>query len=159
RAFLSRSRLKRRASPDEERDEDRCGRGNMIVQCENCETRFHVADARIPERGARVRCSRCHHRFHITPSSGTTSSTNSGPDVSARTETKSREAEEAPPASAGAGGGAAGAAASDELENPEFLFEGNSVSESAPRKAAAERAPEADSAPPSSEPEAPRPDL
>ena len=41
----------------------------MIVECENCETRFHVADARIPEKGARVRCSRCHHRFHITPSS------------------------------------------------------------------------------------------
>ena len=113
----------------------------MIVQCENCETRFHVADARIPEKGARVRCSRCHHRFHITPSSGTTSSPNSGPDVSARTETKSRETE-APP---GGGGG-------DDLENPEFLFEGNSVSETPKRaKGAPEREPEPESEP---EPEA-----
>jgi predicted Zn finger-like uncharacterized protein len=125
----------------------------MIVQCENCETRFHVADARIPERGARVRCSRCHHRFHITPSSGTTSSPNSGPDVSARTEDSGREPE--PEASEGAAP-AAGAAGGDDLENPEFLFEGNSVSETAPR-AREERSaePEGASAPP--EPEAPRP--
>ena len=40
----------------------------MTVECENCKTRVHVADARIPAKGARVRCSRCHHRFHITPS-------------------------------------------------------------------------------------------
>ncbi|HTO52673.1 MAG TPA: zinc-ribbon domain-containing protein [Myxococcota bacterium] len=108
----------------------------MIVQCENCETRFHVADARIPEKGARVRCSRCHHRFHITPSSGTTSSPNSGPDVSASTESSGREAPEPGPetseASAGSGGGGGG----DDLENPEFLFEGNAVT-GAPRKAAA----------------------
>jgi len=126
----------------------------MIVQCENCETRFHVADARIPEKGARVRCSRCHHRFHITPSSGTTSSPNSGPDVSARTETRSRETEGA----AGAGGGGG-----DDLENPEFLFEGNSVSETKGGAAAPEPKPEPAPAEAAAtpQPEAPRhaPDL
>jgi predicted Zn finger-like uncharacterized protein len=126
----------------------------MIVQCENCETRFHVADARIPEKGARVRCSRCHHRFHITPSSGTTSSPNSGPDVSARTEESGRPTETA--AAAGGGGGGGG----DDLENPEFLFEGNSVSQ-APARAkgapASEPEPEPDAAAAPAEPEAPRP--
>ena len=119
----------------------------MIVQCQNCDTRFHVADARIPEKGARVRCSRCHHRFHITPSSGNTSSPNSGPDVSARTETRAE----------------AGAAGSDELENPEFLFEGNSVSETdGPKLAAAAAAEESEPHKPEPPPEAehrPSPDL
>ena len=71
RAIPSRAALKRAPL---DTDEERCGRGSpMIVQCESCETRFHVADARIPEKGARVRCSRCHHRFHITPSSAASS--------------------------------------------------------------------------------------
>jgi predicted Zn finger-like uncharacterized protein len=128
----------------------------MIVQCQNCDTRFHVADARIPEKGARVRCSRCHHRFHITPSSGNTSSPNSGPDVSARTETRGEPTE----TRAEGGGGAAG---SDELENPEFLFEGNSVTESDGRKASApaeaeESEPHKPEPPPETE-DRPSPDL
>src|SRR5258705_10495044 len=90
----------------------------MIVQCENCETRFHVADARIPEKGARVRCSRCPHRFHITPSSGTSASPSPAADVSARTATRG----DAP--------------AEDELDNPEFLFdEGTSESGQTPPRA------------------------
>src|SRR5258706_14301621 len=102
----------------------------MIVQCENCETRFHVADARIPEKGARVRCSRCHHRFHIPPSSGTSAGPSPAADVSARTATRG----DAP--------------AEDELDNPEFLFDGG-ASESgqtpprakgAPRPASAKQA-------------------
>src|SRR5262249_2543045 len=95
-------------------DEERCGRGfDMIVQCENCETRFHVADARIPEKGARVRCSRCHHRFHITPSSGTVTGQGPAPDISARTSDVSVR-------TATRGDSPGG---EDELENPEFLFE------------------------------------
>lgn len=38
----------------------------MIVTCEGCERRFQVDEARIPERGARVRCKRCNHRFRVT---------------------------------------------------------------------------------------------
>ena len=129
----------------------------MIVQCENCETRFHVADARIPERGARVRCSRCHHRFHITPSSGTTSSPNSGPDVSARTETKGAETETAE-AGGGGGGGGGGGAGGDDLENPEFLFEGNSVAEKPARaKGAPASEPEPEASAPPNQPDAARP--
>jgi len=85
----------------------------MIVQCENCETRFHVADARIPEKGARVRCSRCHHRFHITPSSGTSAAPAPEGDLSAGEEAAG--APEAP--------GPREAGPEDELDNPEFLFE------------------------------------
>ena len=65
---MSRS-VKRAISSDSSPSPTVDGGPLMIVQCENCETRFHVADARIPAKGARVRCSRCHHRFHITPSS------------------------------------------------------------------------------------------
>lgn len=94
----------------------------MIVQCENCETRFHVADARIPAKGARVRCSRCHHRFHITPSSSAPPAQPAAPSQgSARAQAR--------------GGEASGD--DDELDNPEFLFD--KPDESAPprpRKAA-----------------------
>lgn len=39
----------------------------MIIVCEQCHTRFHLDDARMPARGARVRCSRCKHAFHVRP--------------------------------------------------------------------------------------------
>src|SRR5215470_4153018 len=86
----------------------------MIVQCESCETRFHVADARIPEKGARVRCSRCHHRFHITPSSA-------APDAKATTGDGS-----ARPAASG-GAPRPGGPADEQLDNPEFLFDDTST--------------------------------
>jgi predicted Zn finger-like uncharacterized protein len=123
----------------------------MIVQCENCETRFHVADARIPEKGARVRCSRCHHRFHITPSSGAPTGQGTAADVSARPVPRGPEA--------GGGGGGEG-----DLDNPEFLFEENTspdrVTQS--RAAAAPEAPEPAPPPPAPQAEEakpPSPDL
>jgi predicted Zn finger-like uncharacterized protein len=119
----------------------------MIVQCENCETRFHVADARIPEKGARVRCSRCHHRFHITPSSGTSAGPSPSGDVSAR-DVSARTI---------SGRTAGDAPGEDELDNPEFLFEGNSSDpgqKTPPRaKQAAPPAKEAAPPEPTSEPE------
>jgi predicted Zn finger-like uncharacterized protein len=105
----------------------------MIVQCENCETRFHVADARIPEKGARVRCSRCHHRFHITPSSGTSAGPSPAGDVSARTATRGDAGSE------------------DELDNPEFLFDGSS-SKSGSQQTPARAKPEAAAAQKTAEP-------
>lgn len=39
----------------------------MIVTCASCLTKFHLDDARIPPKGAKVRCSRCKHVFFITP--------------------------------------------------------------------------------------------
>jgi predicted Zn finger-like uncharacterized protein len=40
--------------------------GAIIVQCPSCQARFHLAQERIPAKGARVRCSRCEHRFYVT---------------------------------------------------------------------------------------------
>ncbi len=37
----------------------------MIITCENCKTRFNLADERIPTEGAKVRCSRCQHSFQV----------------------------------------------------------------------------------------------
>ena len=79
----------------------------MTVECENCKTRFHVADARIPAKGARVRCSRCHHRFHITPSYAPP---------------KQQRASEQGSAVEPVLGGEA-AREEDQLDNPEFLFD------------------------------------
>lgn len=39
--------------------------GPLIVTCEQCQTRFQLDAARIPETGARVRCSRCKHAFFV----------------------------------------------------------------------------------------------
>jgi predicted Zn finger-like uncharacterized protein len=38
----------------------------MIVQCENCKTRFRLADERVSDRGSKVRCSKCTHVFVVT---------------------------------------------------------------------------------------------
>ncbi len=39
----------------------------MVVVCEECNTRFHLDDSRVPATGARVRCSRCKHAFFVLP--------------------------------------------------------------------------------------------
>ncbi|HXK21045.1 MAG TPA: zinc-ribbon domain-containing protein [Myxococcota bacterium] len=39
----------------------------MIVTCERCSTQFQLDDARVPQRGVRVRCSRCKHAFRVVP--------------------------------------------------------------------------------------------
>ena len=35
----------------------------MIVKCEQCKTRFRLADEKVPPSGVRVRCARCLHVF------------------------------------------------------------------------------------------------
>ncbi len=37
----------------------------MVIACSQCQTRFHVADERIPADGIKVRCSRCKHSFFV----------------------------------------------------------------------------------------------
>ncbi len=37
----------------------------MIITCPQCQTKFHLDEARVPERGAQARCSRCQHIFEI----------------------------------------------------------------------------------------------
>ena len=35
----------------------------MIIQCEQCETKFRFDESRVPPEGVWVRCSRCRHEF------------------------------------------------------------------------------------------------
>ncbi len=77
----------------------------MVITCASCETRFQVADGRIPAKGAWVRCSRCHHRFLVTPSSD-------GPPA------EPGEQDSAPPQT-----DEPGASTETDLDNPQFLFD------------------------------------
>jgi len=38
----------------------------MIIQCEQCLTKFKLDDARIKDKGVRVRCAKCRHVFTVT---------------------------------------------------------------------------------------------
>ncbi|MFZ9888498.1 MAG: zinc-ribbon domain-containing protein, partial [Myxococcota bacterium] len=42
----------------------------MIIQCEQCATRFKVPDERVTSSGTKVRCSKCKHVFVVTTASG-----------------------------------------------------------------------------------------
>ncbi len=35
----------------------------MIIQCDQCNTKFKLDDARVPDKGIKVRCARCKHVF------------------------------------------------------------------------------------------------
>ncbi len=37
----------------------------MIIQCEQCRTKFKLDDEKVTERGARVRCAKCRHIFTV----------------------------------------------------------------------------------------------
>ena len=39
----------------------------MIVQCEQCDTKFQIADDKVGPDGAWMRCSKCQHVFHVEP--------------------------------------------------------------------------------------------
>lgn len=41
------------------------GGPGLIVECDECSTRFQLDESRIPARGIRVRCSRCKHAFFL----------------------------------------------------------------------------------------------
>lgn len=41
----------------------------MIIQCEQCATRFKVADDKVTGQGIKVRCSKCQHVFRATADS------------------------------------------------------------------------------------------
>jgi predicted Zn finger-like uncharacterized protein len=40
----------------------------MIVKCDNCQTKFKVADEKISEQGTLVRCSKCEQTFEVVRS-------------------------------------------------------------------------------------------
>ena len=77
----------------------------MVITCGSCETRFQVADGRIPQKGAWVRCSRCHHRFLVTPSSDG--------------DLEGADYEDSAPPDAEEPGGST----ETDLDNPQFLFD------------------------------------
>lgn len=37
----------------------------MIIQCEQCRTKFKLDDSRVSERGVKVRCAKCRHVFTV----------------------------------------------------------------------------------------------
>jgi predicted Zn finger-like uncharacterized protein len=39
----------------------------MIVQCDNCSTKFNLPEDRIPQGGAKVKCSKCGNVFQVEP--------------------------------------------------------------------------------------------
>src|SRR6056297_2413486 len=39
----------------------------MIIQCEQCQTRFRLADEKLKPAGTKVRCSKCKHVFTVMP--------------------------------------------------------------------------------------------
>ncbi len=43
----------------------------MIVQCENCGTKYNIEDSKITPEGVKVRCSKCKHIFTAKPNSDT----------------------------------------------------------------------------------------
>ncbi|ADO74241.1 zinc-ribbon domain-containing protein [Stigmatella aurantiaca] len=41
----------------------------MIVQCEQCQTRFKIPDEKVTEKGVKVRCTKCQHTFRVSRAS------------------------------------------------------------------------------------------
>src|SRR5664279_597389 len=37
----------------------------MIIQCDQCNTKFKLDDARVPDKGIKVRCAKCKHVFMV----------------------------------------------------------------------------------------------
>lgn len=37
----------------------------MIIQCEQCQTRFRLDDSKVTDRGVKVRCAKCRHVFTV----------------------------------------------------------------------------------------------
>jgi predicted Zn finger-like uncharacterized protein len=97
----------------------------MIIVCDSCGTRFHLAEGRVGPKGAKVRCSNCHHSFQVTP-----------PNREAAERPKQSPVERPPgaehsprPAGPGRAPGAGAAArkvlGDPDLDNPQFLFDGS----------------------------------
>ncbi len=37
----------------------------MIIQCDQCNTKFKLDDAKVPDKGIKVRCAKCKHVFMV----------------------------------------------------------------------------------------------
>ncbi|MGD0845203.1 MAG: zinc-ribbon domain-containing protein [Geobacteraceae bacterium] len=37
----------------------------MIIQCDQCNTKFKLDDAKVPDKGVKVRCAKCKHIFKV----------------------------------------------------------------------------------------------
>ena len=39
----------------------------MIIQCDQCKTRFRLDDSKVKGKGVRVKCTKCQNLFIVTP--------------------------------------------------------------------------------------------
>ena len=39
----------------------------MIIQCDQCQTRFRLDDSKVKGKGVRVKCTKCQNLFIVTP--------------------------------------------------------------------------------------------
>jgi predicted Zn finger-like uncharacterized protein len=42
------------------------GESQMIIQCEQCRTKFKLDDSKVPDKGVKVRCVKCRHVFSVS---------------------------------------------------------------------------------------------
>lgn len=87
----------------------------MIIVCDSCGARFHLADGRVGPRGAKVRCSNCHHSFQVAPPDK-----KGNPPPGSENSPASRAKR---PKSAGDAGQRRRDVGDPDLDNPEFLFD------------------------------------
>jgi predicted Zn finger-like uncharacterized protein len=48
------------------------GGSQMIIQCEQCNTKFRLDDSKVTDKGVKVRCAKCRHVFTVTRESDET---------------------------------------------------------------------------------------
>lgn len=54
----------------------------MIIQCEQCRTKFRLDDEKVSDRGVKVRCAKCRHIFTVRKDAGQSATTEeTTPDV------------------------------------------------------------------------------
>jgi predicted Zn finger-like uncharacterized protein len=90
----------------------------MIIVCDSCGTRFHLAEGRVGPKGAKVRCSNCHHSFQVTPAPRSDDAAEHSPPAA-----PARPRSAAPARSRKVTG-------DPDLDNPEFLFDAGGEADS-----------------------------
>ena len=71
----------------------------MIIQCEQCQTKFKLDDAKVADKSIKVRCARCRHVFSVSATRDVP--TDFAPLASNPPEFQFEEDQQAPPATAG----------------------------------------------------------
>ena len=53
----------------------------MIIQCEQCQTRFRLDDSKVTDKGVKVRCAKCRHVFAVRKEQPQTEVSDFGPSL------------------------------------------------------------------------------